>query len=1019
MRKLLLLLGFIVSVTQVLAQNRTITGKITDPNGNPVANASVLIKGSSTGTTSNPDGTFTLSVPARARTLVISSVGYETREVSAEGNTVTVSLGALAREIEEVVVTGYTREKKTNFVGAASVVSGKVLENVPVASFDQMLQGRTAGLLVNSGSGQPGANATIRIRGINSIGGSSTPLYVVDGIPMEAGAFQSLNPNDFESITVLKDASAAALYGSRGGNGVVVITTKKGKAGRTNVTVRTQMGYNDFLPPTHFDLMNSEQKIQHEITNRYGPGWTYSNLNPAYANLSAANKALNDYTLDSMRKSNVDFNDVLFRKGNSQQYEVNVNGGTDKTRFYTSLNYYTQEGTDLRSELDRYTARFNVDNSTDRFSISLTNTFGFSVSSFSEGDYVGNSARNPFQISWRAMPYERPYRADGSLDFGPSTTVSPNLIGNTLEAIQNTRGRLHQLKINSGVNMAFKITPELTAKTTLGLDMRNDRGIRWINPNSYVGSLQTFLKGLHSEGNDTYTSVITTSGLTYAKTIADVHEIEVSGWFEVLRNWQRALGFTVYNLDPRLPETGQGAGSGANFPPVASSAKSGFGIRSFFGLARYTFDDRVTINGSIRRDGTSRILNVNNREITSWAVGGNWNVLKESFMDNQNIFADLRLRASYGINPNIGGIPTGTYGGIPLSSVPNFISAQVPTFATTTYEGSTITGLRPATPGNADLAIENVQKMNVGLDLGFFNNRLTATLDYYRNATKDLFVNQPLSRESGFTGADINAGTMSNNGIEISLNADLIRNSAITFSVGAAHAYNKNVIVDLGLVDQYESGTYLIKKGLPFGTHYTYNYLGADPATGQPVYETLEGGKTNDLAKAGRFAKFGTYVPKHFGGFNSNLRVKSITLAVFFSYQFDVNRSNNIESWVTRGASNYVPAVNQLAIINDLQWKKPGDVMPYQAYAYDRDFTSTDIMDASFLRLRNLSITYQMPESLTDRLKYVNNMKFYVMGQNLLIWSPWRGTDPEDNNNISLNEYPSSRMLVAGIDITF
>ncbi len=1028
MRKsLLLVLMLVLFLGQLFSQNRAITGKVTDANGEPIANASVIVKGSSRGTTTNSNGEFSLSITGTVRTIVISGVGFAEQELSVTANQRVYSAilqTSGGKALEEVIVsTGYTKAPRSKFTGAASSISPKNIENVPMASFDQILQGQSPGLLVNSGSGQPGASASVTIRGVQSIAAAGAqPLYIIDGIPVESGQFQSINPNDFESVTILKDASAAALYGSRAATGVIVITTKKGRAGRTNFTVRTQFGFNSFLPFTNFDLMNSTEKLLHEENNKYGPGWTYSRKNPNNATSSAAILSGYDHILDSMRLINLDYKKILFRQGVSQTHEFNVSGGTEKTRFFMSGNYFHQDGTDLNSYLNRYTARFNIEHSDKGFTFSMTNSVGFTQNAFSEGDFVGNSARNPFQISWRAMPYENPYLPNGTLDSGTTTAAHPRYISNTLEAIANTTGRQNQLKMNSGINLSYLIAKHLMVKTTLGVDMRDDRWLRYINPNSLVGRSQTYNKGLNSEANYVNTQIISTTGATYSNVFAKKHEVEASSWFEVIRNWQRGLGFTVYGLDPRLPETGQGAGTATNgFPPVATSAKSGSGIRSFFGLLRYTYDSRYTLNASVRRDGTSRIINPANKEIISWSIGGAWNAMREEFMENQNIFSDLKVRASYGITPNINSISTTNYTILttPLLQVTNYQGPQSASFGTTTYAGSILTGIIPSSPGNPDLRIENVRKTNIGFDAAFLHNRVQLVVDVYKNTTVDLFVNQPLPRETGFTSRNVNAGILSNKGIEAMVTVDVIKNRDVTWTVSANHAINKNMIVDLGLVDQYETGTFLIKKGLSYGTHYTYNYLGADPATGLPVYETQAGGRTTDLSKAGRFTKFGSYLPVHVGGINNSIRVKNITLSALVSYQFDVNRSNNTLSWVARGSTGYSGVVNQLKYMNTAQWLKPGDVAAYQSSLYDRDFTSTDIQNAAFMRLRNVTLSYQLPTTVAARLRYIRSARFYVQGQNLLIWSPWEGPDPEDNNNISLNEYASSRMLVAGMEINF
>lgn len=1017
----------LLSIAQVWAQNRTITGKVTDQKtGQPLIG--VTVSSGSTNALTDGAGTYRISVAAAAKTITFMFVGYDRLELPLRGVVVNASLNLEIKSLEEVVVTGYSRERKTQFAGAASLINAKAVETVPVGSFDQALQGRAPGMLVNSGSGQPGTSPTIRIRGVQSIqGAGAQPLYIIDGIPTNESDFATLNPNDFESITVLKDASAAALYGARGGTGVIVITTKRGKAGTTNFQYRTQIGYTQRPSFERLNLMNTREMLAYEerIKITGTAGWTYSPLNPS--NLGGISDAREKQILDSIAAIDIDFANIFYRQGLSQSHELNMSGGNEKTRFYISGSYFDQEGIDLGSSLKRYTTRFNIDHSADKLTVGLNSSIGYSIGRYSEGEQLGNSPLNPFQMTYRAKTYENPFNPDGSLRFGASTSLNLRQVANLLERIQNAQLTRRQIKINAGLNLSYKILPFLTLKNVFGIDVSNDQSSRYINPNSYVGSLQQFQSGLAQEGQRMISQFINTASLVYSKRIASIHEVEAGAYFEAVRGYNKTLGFTLFNLDPRLNETGQGAGPlpvGAGqttYPQNGSSAKSGFGIRSFFGTLRYTYDNRYTVTGNIRRDGTSRIVNPANREITTWSAGFIWNSLQEKFLTNQKIFTDLKLRASYGIIPNIGSIPTAGYGnGLSFGGITNYQGPQQPVFGTTTYAGSTITGQAPTSPGNPNLKIETIRKWNFGLEFAVWKNRARFTVDYYINRTVDLFVNQPLSATTGFGTLSINAGVMTNKGFEFTANVDLIKQKDFNVNVSANHSINKNTIEDLGLVNQYLLGTFLIKKGLPYGSQFTYNYLGVDPATGRPIYETLDGKTTNSLANAGQFAKFGTFMPKHQGGLNLEIRYKAITVAALFSYQFDVIRYNNIRSWITRGIPGYQAAVRGSRELITEQWLKPGDVKTIQASTFDRGFTSADLEDAKFLRFRNLNVSYQVPAiKLGNGNTLIKGARFYVQAQNLAVWSPWRGLDPEDDNNISLNEYPNPKMFVVGLDVNF
>ena len=672
---------------------------------------------------------------------------------------------------------------------------------------------------------------------------------------------QTINPNDFESITILKDASASALYGARGGLGVIVITTKKGKAGTSNFSYRTQFGFTD--PPNwnKFDMMNTSEILQYEERLKLAstPGWTYSRNNPANAALSDAQKARNDFLLDSIGKIDTDYKDHLFRQGTSQLHEINVSGGTDKTRFFLSTGVFDQKGTDLSSRLRRFTGRFNIDHTANKLSIQFNTTAGYSITNYSEGEFLGNSARNSFQMAWRAKPYENPYRTDGSIIWGTNTTLALKQIGNVLEGMENSLWQQNQIKINSGLTLAYKLLPTLTVRNTLGIDVSDDRWQRFIKANSYIGSLQSFGgSGINSEAHEINAQLINTLSTIYANRF-DRHEIEVGGYFEVVRGYQKGLGFTLYNLDPRLDQTGQGAGSipvsagQTTYPQNATSAKSGFGIRSYFGTARYTLDNKYTLSANIRRDGTSRIANEENKEITTWSMGVVWNAFMEDFMQNQSFITDLKVRGSYGAVPNIGSISTSTYNaGGGLVTITNYLGPQILSFASTggyQYAGSPITGQGPTTAGNPELKIETIKKANIGVDVAMWTNRARVTLDVYHEKTEDLFVNLALPGTSGYGVGfltPINAGIMTNEGLEVSVAVDVVKTKQVDWTVGFNHAINKNEIEDLGPVSEIPTGTFIIREGLPYGSHYTQHYLGADPATGRPRFETADGKETLD-----------------------------------------------------------------------------------------------------------------------------------------------------------------------------
>jgi TonB-linked SusC/RagA family outer membrane protein len=1025
MRKVVLLSSLVFCFAlQVLAQgSKKISGKIVDQKTKQGLGG-VTVNAGKVNALSDANGNYQINVTDQ-KSLSFSIVGYEklSRTIGA-ATSINVELASVEAVLEEVVITGYARESKAKFAGAVTTISGKTVNDVPVGSFDQAFQGRVPGMLVNSGSGQPGSSAQVTIRGIKSIqGAGAQPLYVLDGVPIPAFDMQTLNPDDFESITVLKDATAAAIYGARGGTGVIVITSKRGKSGKNVVTYKTQYGITRRPSFARMDLMSTREMLAYEEREKIvgTPGWNWSKNNPVIpAGMTAASK---QYSLDSLSNIDIDYANIFYREGISKSHELTLSGGSDRTKFFLSGAYFDQEGIDLGSSLKRYTIRFNLDHSTDKFTAQFNSTIGYSKSKLAEGDALGNSPRNPFQMTYRAKTYENPYNLDGSLRFGASNSMAYRQVANLLEGLQNTTRGYDQIKMVGNGLLAYKLFPTLTVRNNLGVNASSNYVNRYVNADSYIGSLQSFQSGVAQESNTVNSEFINTSSVLYNEKFGK-SEIEASANFEIVRGFQRGLGFTLFNLDKRLTQTGQGAtalptNGAATYPQNASSAKSGFGIRSYFATAKYTYDNKYSLNANIRRDGTSRIVNEENREVTSWSAGFTWNALQERFLSKQSIFSDLKLRLSFGIIPNIGSISTSSYGA-GLQSITNYQGPQVPTFGTAAYAGSTIGGLVPGSPGNPNLKIERIQKANIGIDFSVWNGRARFNLDAYDEKTLDLFVNQPLSGTTGFSSLYINAGKMQNKGLELNAKVDVVRTRDFGVTLGVNHSYNVNKILDLGSVNEFNLGTFVIREGLAYGSHFTFNYLGADPATGAPRYEAPDGSVTNNIAQAGRFAKFGNYLPKHQGGLDFEFRYKSFSINGLFSYQFDVVRSNNTRNWITRGTPGYHGIVRASRELIDNQWQAPGDKKFFQKSTFDRDFTSADLEDAKFLRFRNLVVAYQLPAIKGPNGKPLfTGGRLYAQGQNLAIWSPWRGLDPEDNNNISLNEYPNPSMFTLGLDINF
>lgn len=1019
MRKLvLLLLGVIAVLGSAYAQNRTITGKVLDEKGTPIPNVTVLAKGSQIGGTTDAEGSFSVSVPSNTTQLLFSIIGYEPQSVNLTQATTNYSvvLKSASAALEDVIITGYTRERRNSFTGSSAKVDAKAINQIPVASIDQILQGRAAGLYVTAGSGQPGSAANVIIRGVGSINGSTTPLYIMDGIPIEAGAFASLSASDIESVDILKDASATALYGSRGSNGVIVITTKRGRArDRVQFGVKSQMGWSNRTTPK-FVMMNAEERLRYEeelgleTGQSFGPGWDYSRKNPSNTGAPEATLLEYDQVLDSLRNLNVSWPDIFFRQGKFQEHDISASGGSERINFYSSLNYFKQEGIAVRSSLERYSLRNNLDFRGERLTGTFSSTINYSTSSFIESENT-TAIVNPFAAAYYGLPYENPY-INGVL-VHPGNEPLYNVLdlreGSTaLERLLSTTSRRNELKAVASANFRYKIIDGLSAISTIGLDFRERLTERLVDPNTYsgTGNRVSFGQGSFGEGLNRFIRLTGNIGLNYAKTFDGRHRVDVSAFYESIKTTGRNFSYTGYGIYPLLlgpagitPGSNPAPGSGLqSFIPLVGGGRSHDALQSAIAIGRYTLDDKYTLNATYRYDGSSSVPKVN-RWISYYSVGAGWNIFKEEFMSNVNWLSDLQFRASYGLT---------------ASPFPEFSFGYLTLFTPARYNGVLGTGLSQLKNENYDW--EFTKTTDIGIDFSVLNKRIRGTVDFYNRSTENLFISQQLSATSGVGSQSINAGSMRNRGVELTLSGDVVSTKDFTWTVGGNASYNSNEITDLGQASEYELGTSIVRVGLPFGTHYIPRWAGVNASTGDPLYYNRDKSVTTEYDAATQsVAEFGSYLPKYQGGFNSSMNYKGIYLEAFFSFAQGNKRFNNEDFF------NETPsfATSNQSVKMFERWRKPGDITDVQKFGTQRIFSSKDIQDASYLRLRNLNIGYNFPASIISKLKGISAITVYAQGQNLYTWTKWTGFDPEDNNNIATFEYPAARTYTLGLNVTF
>jgi TonB-linked SusC/RagA family outer membrane protein len=653
MKKSLLLSLFLVVTIAIQAwaqQGRTVKGRVTSAiDSTPLPGVTVLLEGTNIGTNTNAEGQYSITFPnAAGNTLVFSYLGFTKKKENIGTNAeINVQLKQSTKEISEVVIVGYVEQDVKKITGSVATVNAQVIEQVPIATFDQILQGRAPGLQVSASSGQPGATSRVRIRGNGSINSSNDPLYIMDGVPIDANVFASINPNDIESVNILKDAASTSVYGSRAANGVIVITTKRGKAGKTKLNYSGQYGVS---VPTRvkFDMMTTAEKIQYESylaskgIYKGAAGKLYQQLNSG----SISQQEL-ESGVAALSAVNTDWSDIFFREGKTQTHELNATGGDEKTRFYLSGSYFDQSGIGLRSDLERFTGRMNLDHDTKgnlRFGVNAY--AGYSTSNFIESEGAVALA-NPFASAYLNNPYE--------LVRDPET--GEYLLGatgmNVIERTETTTNDRDELKVIGNIYGELDLLEGLTLKNLTGIDYRTREFERLVQPFTRAGNSSTGKQGSLNQASNNRTKIISTTTLNYNRSIGDRHFLNLLVGGEVNKEIFKSTSYTGYGLNSKIwSPAGISPGTPDNgFIPVVGGANSESALVSTFFNGNYTLDGKYNLSLGLRRDGSSR-FGENNRYATFYSVGAAWNISEENFMANYEWVDNLKLRASYGTAGN-------------------------------------------------------------------------------------------------------------------------------------------------------------------------------------------------------------------------------------------------------------------------------------------------------------------------------------------------------------------------------
>ncbi len=979
-KKLLFLLILSCVFAGAYAQKRTITGTVTDKEtGETMPGVTVIVKSNpSNGTITNPDGTYNLEVGEDARFLVFSFVGMNSVEKAIENRTqIDVAMQSDTKSLDEVVVVGYGTESKRLLTSSVSDVSLRELEEVPTANIDEALQGKTAGVRINSNSGTPGGGISVRVRGLSSISAGNTPLYVVDGIPIITGdlgqvgfsgqnidALSNLSPNDIESISILKDASAAAIYGARATNGVVLITTKQGRSEKTKINARVSLGAEQMWNKP--ELLNSQQWLE------YQNDLTGNNINP------------------NVDTTNTDWVDEVTQIAPVANYDISASGGNNKTKYYLSGNYFTRKGIVKSTSFNRLSGRMNLDhrpNEKVHFGAKLS--LSGSENNRVEGD---QSLHAPLAVAISLPPTYPIYNSEGEYDqSGP--------YANPVPIIKEATNVANSFRTLGNIFMDYEIVDDLIFKTKWGLDyyMLNEHSY---DPPTTRQGAQT--NGMGFETFSKSTNFTSNNVLTYAKKYGENDFNGLLGY-----SFEKYKSISSYIMGVEFPHEYLEYMESASTIQDASADYDETGTNSFFGRFKYNYKYKYLLNITGRYDGSSRFGENNKYGFFPGASVG-WRISEESFMKDIKAVSELKLKGGFGVTGN--------------DRIGQFRSIALYTAAN--YGGEA--GIIPVQIANPNLKWETTYQSDIGLTAGFLKDKITVDISYYYKKTKDILLDRPIPSSSGFSVISDNIGEMLNQGVEFTLNAEIIKN---TWSLNFNISHNENKVLKLyndQPIENLGRGNQRIAEGEVISHFYGYNALGVDPSTGYMVFEDINGdGQITEADKT----IIGDPHPDFMGGLTNTFNYKQFELNVLFQFSYGNDIFNATRIYTE---SLGITGDNQSTAILD-RWQNVGDEtdIPLATSTpnpvtklYNNEVSSRFVEDGSYIRLKTLSLGYNFKSDLLNKIN-VRSLKIYFSAKNLLTFTSYSGLDPEVNYagnddvvmGVEFFTYPSVRTFTFGINI--
>lgn len=1010
-KRLLVIMSFCIAFCSMsLAQTRIRGTVVSEGDDMPVIGATVAIEGANAGTVTDADGRFELTLPSGKKNVRVSFVGFETAVVPARDG-MRVTLRENHAELDEVIVTGYGNFKKASFTGSAQTLNTEGLEDVPVLSIADKLAGGVAGVSIGGTSSGPGGTSSIRIRGMSSINAGNDPLIVIDGTPVQSGnisefgsayndtytdVLSSLNTNDIESMTVIKDAAAASLYGSRAANGVIVITTKSGKAGKTNVSFRSDWGFSN-MAVNYRPMLSGDDRRELLYTGLEN----YAIYTGGMSETDAQAFADRNIDIFAAKPSTgwTDWLDLLTRNGSHQNYQIGVSGGNDRTQFYASLAYNKQEGILYNQGLERFTGNANLTHKFGRFELQVTSQFSRTrqnkVNEYLSYDgalYNYVAAQSPSDVA---------YDEDGNLlQYCGANNTNPLYENNHSSNVFTLNKAFNTVKLTYNIWDNLKLSEKISYDYVSGTE-----DVLWDKESQDGGSYG----GVMQRAINSYGQLNTQTQLSYAKAFGR-HNIDAMLGFET-EDYKYSYNFLSGQDYPGNLYEFANAGSTS-----AESAKSSYRMTSFLGRADYNYAGRYYFGVSYRADGTSR-LSRENRWGSFWSVSGAWRFTDEAFMQSvKSVLTDGKLRLSYGVN---GTQPSGYY------SYMNLYSYGIK------YAGSS--GMGITSLANPDLKWEKNATWNIGLDLTFIN-RITLSLDYYQRKTSDLIYDLPVSQTSGYYNSDYtvtmptNIGEMQNKGFEMtitSVNFDR-KDFSWTTSLNMAHNSNKLTKID-GETNQITSGPLIHRVGEPYYSYYLYEYAGVDPETGNAMYYINDGtdnarNTTTEVSQANRIIA-GSHQPAIEGGLTNTLRWKFIDLGFTFTYSVGGDAFDYTHALYGGDGDYYYGGVPSYYKLEDM-WSGPGDTsakLPKFQYGNSVTYLSSRwLMPTDYLRLKNLTLGFSLPKNWISKVG-LSKARIYFSGSNLLTWkSKDLLVDPEmPVSGVCLVETPAYRTYTFGLEIDF